>query len=71
MLNERLSIIMKRAAASGEANKVLTSRLSTIERERDAARSVIDLERQRNADMTKVVEAARVEAATKDIQLQR
>lgn len=71
MLNERLSIIMKRAAASGEANKVLTSRLSTIERERDAARSVIDLERQRNSDMTKVVEAARVEAATKDIQLQR
>lgn len=71
MLNERNAVIMKRASAAGEANKVLTSRLTTVERERDALRALIEVERQRALDMSKVAETARIEAATKDIQLQR
>lgn len=71
LLNERNAVIMKRASAANEANKVLTSRLSTVEKERDALRALIEVERQRALDMTKVAEAARIEAATKDIQLQR
>jgi hypothetical protein len=71
MLNERLSIVMKRAAASQENSKLLTSRLTTIERERDSMKAVLELERQRAADMSKLAETARIEAATKDIHLQR
>ena len=71
LLNERLSIIMKRAAASNEANKVLTNRLSSVERERDAVRAVVEVERQRAQDMMKVAEVARIDAATKDLHIQR
>ncbi len=71
MLNERLTIVMKRAAASAEANKVLTSRLGSVEKERDAMRAIVEIERQRAADMMKVAEVARIDAATKDIHLQR
>lgn len=71
MLNERLTIVMKRAAASAEANKVLTARLGSVEKERDAMRAIVEVERQRAADMMKVAEVARIDAATKDIQHQR
>jgi len=71
MLNDRISVMMKRASSVTEANKVLTTRVSSIERERNSLRTLIDIERQRAADMLKVAEAARIDAATKDIQLQR
>ena len=71
LLNERLAIIMKRAAASNEANKVLTSRLSSVERERDAIRAIVEVERQRAQDMMKIAEVARIDAATKDLHIQR
>jgi hypothetical protein len=71
MLNERLTIVMKRAAASAEMNKVLTTRLGTVEKERDAMRAIVEVERQRAADMMKVAEVARIDASTKDIQMQR
>jgi chromosome segregation ATPase len=71
LLNDRNAVIMKRASAANEANKVLTSRLSGVEKERDALRALIEVERQRSMDMTKIAETARIEAATKDIQLQR
>ncbi len=71
MLNERLTIVMKRATAVTEANKVLTTRVSSVERERDTLRSVIDMERQKAHDMMKIAETARIDAASKEIQLQR
>jgi hypothetical protein len=71
VLNDRISSIVKRSTAANEANRVLTSRLSAAERERDSLRSLVEVERQRAADMLKVAEAARIEAVTRDIQLQR
>jgi len=71
MLNDRISMTMKRATAISEANKVLTSRLSSIEKERDSLRALIEIERQRASDMLKIAETARIEAATRDLQLQR
>ncbi|RYH24236.1 hypothetical protein EON65_16975 [archaeon] len=71
MLNERLTIVMKRASAAQENSKLLTSRLSSVERERDTLRAVIEVERQRAADMSRLAETARIESATKDIHLQR
>lgn len=71
MLNERLSILMKRATAAADANKVLTTRLSSVERERDAYRSIIEMERQKTQEMTKIAEIAKIETASKELQLQR
>lgn len=71
LLNDRISAIVKRSTATNEANRVLTTRLSSAERERDALKALVDVERQRATDMLKVAEAARIEAATRDIQLQR
>jgi hypothetical protein len=71
MLNERLTIVMKRASAAQENSKLLTSRLSGVERERDTLRAVVEVERQRAADMGKIAETVRIEAATKDLHLQR
>ena len=71
MLNERLTIVMKRASAAQENSKLLTSRLSGVERERDTLRAVVEVERQRAADMARLAETARIESATKDIHLQR
>jgi hypothetical protein len=46
--------VIKRAAAAAEANKVLTTRLSTVKRERDAVRSMINVERQKTVDLSQV-----------------
>eukprot|EP00981_Chlorochromonas_danica_P011609 scaffold4147_cov154-Ochromonas_danica.AAC.2 len=62
---------MKRAASAQESSKLLTTRLTSVERERDSVKAVLEIERQRCADLVKLVETARVEAATKDIHLQR
>lgn len=71
MLNERINMIIRRAGAATEANKLLTGRLGAVERERDAVRALVGVERQRTADLAHVAEAARVEAAAKDMHLQR
>jgi chromosome segregation ATPase len=54
LLTERMQLVIKRAAAATEANKVLSTRLSTVERERDAVRSLISVERQRSSDLSQV-----------------
>ena len=71
MLNERINQTIQRATATSEANSILTSRLNEVEREKDAVRFLIGIERQRAAEMGQVAEAARVQAATKEMQLQR
>lgn len=71
MLNERINMIIKRASAATEANKLLTGRLGAVERERDAVRALVGIERQRAADMSHIAESARVESATKELHIQR
>lgn len=71
LLNERINMIIKRASAATEANKVLTERMASVERERDAVRALVNIERQRATDMSSIAEAARVQAATKEIHIQR
>ncbi len=71
MLNERINLIITRATSATEANKALQARLSVVERERDAVRSLIGIERQRAIEMGQVAQAARTQAATMDMQLQR
>ena len=71
MLNERVQMVLKRATAAADANKILSSRLLSVERERDAMRALVGVERQKSTEMGQLAEAARVQAATKDLQLQR
>jgi hypothetical protein len=71
MLNERLSILMKRATAASDANQVLTSRLSSVEKERDGYRSLVEMERQKTMEMTKIAEIAKIETANKELLLQK
>mmetsp|Transcript_2324 Transcript_2324/g.3663 ORF Transcript_2324/g.3663 Transcript_2324/m.3663 type:complete len:1405 (+) Transcript_2324:94-4308(+) len=71
MLNERVNMIIKRAGAATDANKLLTSRLGSVERERDAVRALVGLERQRASEMGHIAETARAQAATKELQIQR
>ena len=47
MLNDRVQAIIKRAGEAGEANKLLSSKLQQVERERDAVRAAVAVERQR------------------------
>ena len=71
MLNERVQMVMKRASAAADANKVLSSRLASVERERDTSRALISTERQRAEEMSSVVEIARAQVASREVQLQR
>lgn len=71
MLNERINMIIKRAGAATEANKLLTGRLGSVERERDAVRALVGIERQRASEMSHIAESARVDAATKELYIQR
>ncbi len=50
---------------------MISSRLSAVERERDAVRAMLGAERQRAEDMGVVAEAARGETASREMQLQR
>lgn len=71
LLTERNQLVIKRAAATNEANKVLTTRLSTVERERDAVRSLVNVERQKTSDLTQMMEVTRSQLLHKDLQLGR
>ena len=71
MLNERVQMVIKRATSASDANKVLTSRLSSVERERDAVRALVNAERQRAEDYGTIVETARAQVAKREVELQR
>lgn len=71
MLNERVQMVMKRAAGAADANKVLSSRLAAVERERDASRARSSAERQRAEDYGTLAEVARAQIATREAQIQR
>lgn len=71
MLNERIQLIIKRASDASDANKVLSSRLLSVERERNAMRALVSVERQRATEMGQVAETARSQAANRDVQMQR
>lgn len=64
-------MVMKRATAAADANKVLSSRLASVERERDANRALVSTERQRAEEMISVAEVARAQVASREVQLQR
>ena len=71
MLNERVQMVIKRATAAADANKVLSSRLASVERERDINRALMGTERQQKEEMISVAEAARAQVASREVQLQR
>ncbi len=71
MLNERVQMVIKRATSAADANKVLSSRLSSVERERDAVRALINAERQRAEDYGTIAETARAQVASRESELQR
>lgn len=71
MLNERVQMVIKRATAAADANKVLSSRLASVERERDINRALMGTERQQKEEMMSVAEAARAQVASREVQLQR
>lgn len=56
LLNERVQLVVRRAAAASDSTKVLSSRLSSVERERDAVRALMSLERQKSSDLAQVVQ---------------
>jgi chromosome segregation ATPase len=71
MLNERVAAIIKRAAAAGDANKILSSRLMNAERERDAIRSLLQAEQQRANELEGVTQQVRTESILREIQASR
>jgi chromosome segregation ATPase len=71
MLNERVATIIKRAAAAGDANKILSSRLMNAERERDAIRALYGAEQQRAKEMEGIVQQTRTESILREIQVSR
>ena len=71
MLNERVSAIVKRAAAAGDANKVLSARLINAERERDASRAMLEAERQHSKDMEGLAQQARSDVIIQEIRHNR
>ena len=64
MLDERIQVVMKRASAAADANKILSAQLHSIQVERDAMRALVGVERNRANDQTAVAAAARASAAT-------
>lgn len=64
MLDERIQVVMKRASAAADANKILSAQLHSIQVERDAMRALVGVERNRANDQTAVAAAARATAAS-------
>lgn len=63
MLNDRIQMIIKRAAMAADGNKIFATRLTTVERERDALRALMATERQRSTEIGQLLETARTQAA--------
>ena len=64
MLDERIQVVMKRASAAADANKILSAQLHSVQVERDAMRALVGVERNRANDQTAVAAAARASAAS-------
>lgn len=71
MQNDRIAMLIKRATIATDSSKKLSSQLTAAERERDAMKALLAIERQRATEMTQVAENARAQLASKEIQLQR
>ena len=71
MLNERVQMVIKRATSAADANKVLSTRLSSVERERDAVRALVNAERQRAEDYGSIVETARAQIASRELEMDK
>lgn len=63
VLQERLQMVMRRAATCGDGNKVLSTRLTAVERERDALRALVQTERERTMEIETLLQTARTQAA--------
>ena len=68
-LNERVQMAFKRAASATDANKLLSARLGSLERENNAMRAVVSSERQRSTDLETVAQTARTQAALQERRL--
>lgn len=71
MLHERITMLLKRATSASDANKVLSTRLASVERERDTMRALAGIEKQKASDLASVVELARAQTATATAQANR
>jgi hypothetical protein len=60
MLNERLQLLIKRSTNAIDNNKLLVQKLSTVESERNALRTVIHREKQRYTDIETFVHTSRL-----------
>eukprot|EP01035_Chromulina_nebulosa_P019558 gene19558-25458_t len=63
MLNDRQQHLLNRVNELIDSSKVLSTRVTSLERERDALSKLLTTERQRSADMTKLVESVRAQMA--------
>ena len=60
MLNERLQLLIKRSTNAIDNNKLLVHKLTGIESERDAMRTLMSREKQRSVDMETLLHSSRV-----------
>lgn len=60
MLNERLQLLIKRSTNAIDNNKLLVHKLTGIESERDALRTLISREKQRSVDLESLLHSSRV-----------
>mmetsp|Transcript_21473 Transcript_21473/g.31144 ORF Transcript_21473/g.31144 Transcript_21473/m.31144 type:complete len:1310 (-) Transcript_21473:121-4050(-) len=58
-LQQRSVTLVNRAASAADSAKILQARVSALERERDALRSVVDSERRKSSDLTQIVLSSR------------
>lgn len=71
MLNERMQLLLKRINEITESNKIMSNRISSLEKERDALSRLLGIERQKVVDMSKLVENTRSQLAAKEHELKR
>jgi chromosome segregation ATPase len=71
MLNERMQLLLKRINELTESNKVMSARITSLEKERDALSRLLSIERQKVVDMNRLVENTRSQLAAKEHELKR
>lgn len=67
VLNDRTQLLLKRISDFSESNNILTTRLSSLEREKDTIHKLLENERHKNSDLSKVIEVIRAQLAGKDV----
>lgn len=60
MLNERVELLIKRSTNAMDNNKLLVHKYASVERERDALRTLNAMEKQRNTDMETLLHSSRI-----------